>query len=186
MPIFDPAGWRREPQAYLVTFSCYGARVHGDERGSVDREHSAPGTPYLDAAPGREHVERRLMRSAPYRLDSARRDIVLKAVIETCRYRQWGLHAAHVRTTHVHAVVSSTTDRDTVLRDLKAYASRALNTEIPQEKDRKKWARHGSAPALWTDDQVVQAIYYVLQAQGSPMAVYSPGEMPPPSSEHPA
>ena len=35
------------PLAYLITFACYGARLHGDESGSVDRHHNLPGTPYL-------------------------------------------------------------------------------------------------------------------------------------------
>jgi hypothetical protein len=30
---------------YLITFSCYGARVHGDERGTVDRHHNWKATP---------------------------------------------------------------------------------------------------------------------------------------------
>ncbi len=97
-----------------------------------------------------------------------------------CKYRGWGLLAAHVRTNHVHAVVATGADRHAVLRDLKAYASRALNTRFPKDKLCKKWSRHGSHPALWTDEQIVRAVNYVLHGQGEHMAVYSP------ESEHPA
>lgn len=32
------------PLAYLITCRCYGTWLHGDARGSVDREHNGPGT----------------------------------------------------------------------------------------------------------------------------------------------
>jgi len=31
-----------DARAYLITFTTYGTWVHGDERGSVDREHNIP------------------------------------------------------------------------------------------------------------------------------------------------
>lgn len=39
------------PLAYLLTFRCYGTWLHGDARGSVDREHNTYGTPCLDPDP---------------------------------------------------------------------------------------------------------------------------------------
>ncbi len=36
------------PLAYFITFTCCGTWLHGDERGSVDREHNTPGTPVLE------------------------------------------------------------------------------------------------------------------------------------------
>jgi hypothetical protein len=30
---------------YLITFFCYGAHLHGDERGTVDRHHNWKATP---------------------------------------------------------------------------------------------------------------------------------------------
>ncbi|MGH9840991.1 MAG: hypothetical protein ACREEM_19730 [Blastocatellia bacterium] len=45
----------RIPLAYLITFRCYGTWLHGDERGSVDRDHNIYRTPFLprDAKSGR-------------------------------------------------------------------------------------------------------------------------------------
>jgi hypothetical protein len=34
---------------YLIIFACYGCHLHGNEPGSVDREHNVPGTPNLEA-----------------------------------------------------------------------------------------------------------------------------------------
>jgi hypothetical protein len=35
------------PLAYLITWTCYGTWLHGDERGAADLDHNIPGTPYL-------------------------------------------------------------------------------------------------------------------------------------------
>jgi hypothetical protein len=40
------------PLAYFITFSTYGSWLHGEEKGSVDRAHNLPGTPYLEADAG--------------------------------------------------------------------------------------------------------------------------------------
>ena len=36
-----------EPWAYLLTFACYGERLHGDQRGSVDPNHNGFLTAYI-------------------------------------------------------------------------------------------------------------------------------------------
>jgi hypothetical protein len=33
---------KRAVVTHLITFACYGCHLHGDESGSVDREHSLP------------------------------------------------------------------------------------------------------------------------------------------------
>jgi hypothetical protein len=43
-----------EPLAYFITFTTYGAWLHGRKPGSVDRDHNAPGTPFLPADPEQE------------------------------------------------------------------------------------------------------------------------------------
>ena len=42
-PVADASG--SVPLAYLITFRTYGTWLHGDARGSVDREHNVFGTP---------------------------------------------------------------------------------------------------------------------------------------------
>ena len=34
--------------SYFLTFTTYGTWLHGDTRGSVDREHNIVETPYLE------------------------------------------------------------------------------------------------------------------------------------------
>ena len=63
------------------------------------------------------------------------------------------------------------------MNDFKAYASRALNRVEAWEQRRKRWARHGSTRWLWKDQDVRDAVRYVVEGQGEAMAVFL-GEVP--------
>ena len=157
---------------YLITFACYGAHLHGDETGSVDRMHNQPGSRAIAADRGRVNLERRLMDQSPYVMDQARRDAVLASLLERSLQRGWNLLAAHVRANHVHVVIVADVVPERILNDLKAYASRVLNRLSLDAPDRKRWARHGSTRWLAEAESVVAAIQYVIEKQGEPMAVY--------------
>src|SRR4051794_35708079 len=117
------------------------------------------------------------MTQKPYRLDAVRRQIVLKSLQEVCSRRGWTLLAAHVRTNHVHVVITAHRKPEQVMTAIKAYSSRALNEYALDCPDRRRWARHGSTRYLWTEDAVRTAIQYVVREQGESMAVF---EMPSP------
>ena len=154
---------------YLITFSCSGAHLHGEESGSIDRDHNIYGSPRAEPNAKRVEFEREQMDQPPYLLDTVRRTTVLAALHDGCLRRGWNLWAAHVRTTHVHAVVESDDRLEMVRNAFKSYASRALN---PLETQRKRWTRHGSTRWLWKDKDVPEAIRYVVYEQGEAMEVY--------------
>jgi len=56
------------------------------------------------------------------------------------------------------------------LRELKAYASRALNARFGLKA--KRWARHGSRVPLWNPHRLDRAVDYAVRGQGEPMALY--------------
>ena len=58
------------------------------------------------------------------------------------------------------------------MNDFKAYASRGLNDAGFDNRERKRWTRHGSTRKLWTWEAVEAAIHYVVREQGEPMAVW--------------
>jgi REP element-mobilizing transposase RayT len=146
--------------------------LHGDEDGSVDRGHRLFGGPVVEMDAVREEAERRLMDQAPYLLDADRRAHVLESLGENCAYHGWILLAAHVRSTHVHAVVDAGVQPEKILSVFKAYASRRLTLGGFDAAGRKRWSRHGSTRWLWTDDDVRSAIQYVVDEQGEAMAVF--------------
>ena len=123
---------------YLITFACYGARVHGDEAPSVDRKHNIPGSPMLAPNFERAFAERRLMKQIAYSMDEPRRTSVLSSIVERCSERGWGLLAAHVRSNHVHIIVDADVAAERMMNDLKSYASRFLNQAGFDAPDRKR------------------------------------------------
>jgi REP element-mobilizing transposase RayT len=156
---------------YFITFACYGSHVHGAEAGFVDRRHNLPGSRTLDADSNRASVETEAMAQAPYLLDERARTVVLQAIQEVCAHRGWNLLAAHVRSNHVHVVVEADVKPEKAMNDFKSYASRALNF-VEADKTRRRWAHHGSTRWLWKDQDVREAIRYIVDEQGEPMALF--------------
>ena len=111
------------------------------------------------------------MDQPPYGLDHCRREAVLDGLLERCSSRHWKLLAAHVRTSHVHVVVEADVRPERIMNDLKSYASRCLNRLGLDDSVRKRWARHGSTRWLWKDEDARQALQYVIEGQGEPMAL---------------
>lgn len=167
-----PQGDRFCVLRYFITFACYGAHLHGDESGSVDRQHNVPGNRMLEADPRRASVDQNRMNQPPYLLDRAAREVVLGALSEVCVHRGWSLLAAHVRTNHVHVIVEADDSPEKVMNGFKSYASRGLNRMGRDGLDRKRWARHGSTRWPWKDQDVRDAIRYVVEEQGEAMAVF--------------
>lgn len=151
------------PLAYLCTFRCYGAVVHGENGETVDREHHRFGAAYLPRQPQRAALQRGLMKEDPYLLDTDRRKLVRAGIEKGCRARAWTLHALHVRGTHVHAVVTPDVPPARALGSLKAWASREL--ALLDGGRTHRWAR-----------QLRQAARYVVDGQGFWMeCVFAPG-----------
>lgn len=160
------------PIAYFITFSAYGVWLHGREIGSVDKQHNEVGTPFLPPDADTERAERANMREPPYLLDGPRRGIVLRTVLEVAAHRRWTVRACHVRTSHVHVIVTGNATPEKIMSDLKPYASRRLKEQLNEPADRKRWTQHGSTLYLWNEQQLAEKITYVLHGQGPPMAVY--------------
>jgi hypothetical protein len=162
-----------DPLAYFISFACYGCRLHGDDRGSVDRRHNVYGTPVLPPDPELAASRGAAMTHAPYSLDGDRPVIVLSAIVGLAEKRGWPVWAAHVRTEHLHVVLTAAgADIDRVMADLKAAASFRLNRAYPADRGRPYWARHGSTRYVWDEAQLAPVLDYVLNQQGEPMAVY--------------
>ena len=162
---------------YLITFACYGARLHGDESGSVDRHHNLVGSRLLEPDGERVMAERREMLQDPYVLDEAARQLVLAAIQRHCGYRDWNLLAVHVRSNYVHIIVEGETRPERIMNEFKSYASRELNQSTSERPDRKRWARHGSTRWLCKDEDVRHALHYVVDEQGEPMALFVADEL---------
>lgn len=158
------------PLAYFLSWTCYASWLHGDERGSVDRDHNAFGTPWLPPDPGREKREYERSRGPAVRLDGARRDIVRRTIEDHCRIRSWSIHALNVRTNHVHVVVSCAVAPERAMDQFKAWCTRRLREAGLADKDARIWTEHGSTRYLWDEVSLAGAVKYVVEGQGPDLA----------------
>ena len=160
------------PLAYFITFATYGAWLHGRDMGSIDKQHNEYGTPFLETNSDREKTEQSNMREPPYVLGTYRRRVVLATIREVCRHRRWNLWACHVRSNHVHVVISAEAKPEKIMTDLKAYSSRRLKEQLKEAADAKRWTQHGSTRYLWKEEEVAATIEYALDGQGESMECF--------------
>ena len=158
--------------AYLITFHTYGSWLPGDERGTVRRGRNRYGEPMHGRCDALQVRSRLLLHSAPVVLGVAERLVVLRAVLEVCQHRAWSMHAAHVRTNHVHVVVTAGAAPERITGDLKAWSTRRLVEAGHRSRGARVWVRGGSRRVLWDEAALVAARFYVLKEQGEPL----PGE----------
>jgi REP element-mobilizing transposase RayT len=157
------------PLGYLITFRTDGTWLHGDGRGSVDRNHRRYGTPVLPPSPRREHIERQLLKQRPVKVNRRQRVAIDSEIRKTCAHRKWELWALNVRTNHVHCVVTANCKSRSVLIALKANATRSMREIGCWRSDLSPWSRGGSRKKIWTDKELANAIAYVVENQGEPL-----------------
>ncbi|HYE61877.1 MAG TPA: transposase [Phycisphaerales bacterium] len=160
--------------AYFITFHTYGSWLHGRDRGSVDRDHNRPGTPMLPPDALREAAEFAELKHPPIELCAERRYVVHHTIEEVCAYRKWILKVHHVRSTHVHVVVSAGTTPERVMNDLKGYSTRRMREVGVYAMDISPWSYHGSTRYIDSEESLVRAIKYVRDEQGSPLEMARP------------
>lgn len=161
-----------QPFAYFITFRTYGTWLHGDARTSVDREHNIFDTPRIKQDTLRYHHMEKNLKGEEFLLTIPQREIVLQAIIEVCQYSKWYLHSVHVRTNHVHIIVSTDQNPEYIMGKMKAYASRALNKNFPELKGRKFWTAHGSTRYIFSKNFLHPIMRYVILEQGENSICY--------------
>ncbi|QDT76216.1 hypothetical protein [Lacipirellula limnantheis] len=142
---------------WLLTWTTYGTWLPGDARGFVspisrESEHgkwtreNRPGVAYDQDLPERLEQSRQLLKGAPVFLRLPQAELLLGQFGETAIHRGWGLLAAAVMRAHAHLVVGVTGDPepDALLRDFKAYGSRALNRRFSRPESGTWWTEGGS------------------------------------------
>jgi REP element-mobilizing transposase RayT len=168
-------GAANDPLGYLLTWTCYGTWLHGDDRGSVDLDHNAPGSPFLPPDEPRRMTEYHALRHEPVTLDDTARRIVHETILEHARIRQWEVRAVNVRTNHVHVVVQcGEVHPRKVIQQFKDWATRRLRAAGVVDQDTHVWTDGGSGRFLWDERSIANAIDYVMEYQGADLTNQSP------------
>ena len=112
-----------DPTAYFLTWTSYGTRLPGDDRGwnrKGDEANLHPDPLGHDSAGSR-------LKEAPFQLAENDREVVEATIRKHCEIRKWILHALNIRSNHVHVVVSAANyDPETVASQFKAWCTRML------------------------------------------------------------
>ena len=163
---------------WLFTWTTYGTWLPGDVRGFVsnvrdgpgrERRHNKVGTPYDADIPGLRKAALKNMRGGPIFLTSSQAVMVFRQIQETGHIRGWHLSAVAIIPNHVHVVLGVSGDPDPggILRDLKSYASRALNNWWTKPPCGTWWTESGSKRKLKDSKSIIGAVRYVRQQRGA-------------------
>ncbi len=100
-------------------------------------------------------------------LGNSQRAVVTKIIADHCEIRGWSLLACNVRTNHVHVVVGNcgTTAPETVMSQLKAWATRRLREAGFIAADARVWTEHGSTRWINDEESLARAVEYVMNGQ---------------------
>ena len=156
-----------QPVGYLLTWTCYGTWLHGDERTSIRRELKKHGCPRIESDPPMLAAMQRKLSQPAFLIEANGRGVVEDTVAEVCDHRGWYLAECNVRTNHVHVVLCGPATPEKMLGDLKAWCTRKLREKEIVARDRKVWTDGGSTRYLWNAEDLAAAVDYVKNRQGS-------------------
>jgi REP element-mobilizing transposase RayT len=151
---------------YFITWTCYGTWLHGDERSSVDDDHSRYLWPRVRPNAQLEAAVRHRLKGKPVTLDAEARAVAEQAIRDHCELRGWFIRALSVRSNHVHLVVLGVdAPPETIMKQCKDWATRRLRDAGLVPPQGRVWTAHGSTQYLFTVESVADAADYVLNRQ---------------------
>jgi REP element-mobilizing transposase RayT len=160
--IFDNlSGGMHFPLAYHITFGTYGTRLHGDERGTIDRTMNKFGEPIVGVDVEWQQIERSLLKFPPRVLTLEQRLFIEEVVPSVCIRGGWKHLATAAAPDHVHNVLSAEVEGKDVRKWLKRWVSEAMNERWTLQEGEVWWAECGSVRWVWTEDYYERAIDYV-------------------------
>ncbi|HVS40035.1 MAG TPA: transposase [Gemmataceae bacterium] len=174
---------------WLLTWTTYGTWLPGDPRGSVTSvrdgpgpraEHDQPGTAWEGPLPRLHAAAAAALKGPPIYLTIEQAEALLGQFRETAAYRRWLLCGAAVMANHVHLVVGVPGDpnAEDLIRDFKAYGSRALNQRWGKPSNGSWWSGGGGSRRKLPDAAAVRAALGYLRNQSKPLLIWIADDQP--------
>ena len=152
--------------AYHITFGVYGCRLHGDERGTVDRRHNLYGDPVLGELPGWVTREKNLVAHTIPVLTPDHRSRVEECIPDICKKGGWLYHVAACQPEHVHALLTADFEGKAVRRWLKTWLSKEMSRVYPEITH--WWAEGGSVKHIWDETYFNEVFRYISEQRLTP------------------
>lgn len=155
-----------------ITFTAFGARLHGDDRPTVDREHNLYGTPFLEPDPARHRIEHQLM-SAPAVILSLEKRLLIEDAIPRIRERwSWDFIVCAAATDHIHSLIAI--EQRFHGKQARALLKRELTTALDERWAATKrqdgmswWCEGGSTKAVKDGDYFGNAFWYIWRQRAT-------------------
>jgi REP element-mobilizing transposase RayT len=155
------------PLAYHITWGTYGTRLHGDERGTVDRSMNKFGEPIIGAEESWQRMETKLLRFPPRELTLDQRQFIEKSIPGICVRGGWEYIATAAARDHVHNILRATVDGKDIRKWPKRWISEAMTKRWPVLPEQVWWAECGSVKWIWTEDYFDRAVAYVRKQRAT-------------------
>ena len=98
------------PLCYHITFGTYGTRLHGDDRGTVDREQNAFDEPIV-GRDGEWQQEEALLLKFPARMLTIEQRLAVEQIVpQVCVRGGWDHIATAAAPDHVHNLIRATVE----------------------------------------------------------------------------
>jgi hypothetical protein len=154
--------------AYHITWGTYGTRLHGDPRGTVDRTHNQYKSPILRFDEHRWEEEKSKLKYPPVRFDIAKRTIVESMIPGVCVRGYWNFHACAAGKDHVHVILNSPNNPETIRQLRKRWLGQDLTTKYQPINQGSWWAECGSIRWINDEEYLRQATDYVNRQRATP------------------
>jgi len=155
------------PLAYHLTIAAHGARLHGDDRPTVDKLHNEYGSPFLPNDPVRVRIERDRMAHDAVTLTYPHRAHIETVIPAICARGNWDYHAAAAAPNHVHTLLSTESDPYDVRKWFKRWLGESLEKKWPLKSAPRWWADGGSIKHVWNTAYFHQAIDYIVRQRAT-------------------
>lgn len=125
---------------YFITMTTRGSWLHGDERGSFERNGK-----YLPPSIDRFEQDKALLNQPPFAFTPAMIDVVKQAFQEVAAQRGWKIYALTVQEHHAHVVLWARHEKGENVRNaLKSKATMRLRRANWISPQQEPWTRLGN------------------------------------------
>jgi hypothetical protein len=154
--------------AYHITWGTYGTRLHGDPRGTVDRQHNEFGTPVLGYDEHRWEREKENLNFDPVVFTRDEMRLVESLIPGICERGHWIYRTCAAGPDHVHVILASEHNPETIRRLLKRWLSQELSSRKPLPDGAVWWAECGSIKWIDSERYLKNATKYVTDQRATP------------------
>lgn len=159
-----------------ITFGTHGARLHGGDALTVDREHNRRGEAFIARNPDREREEAARLRGTMVRLTDEQRAFIERTIPRLCERGGRMLRTCAAppppEDDHVHVLLDADPHRHgkDIRKWLKRWLSEPLTVEFGPPAAGEGWAEGGSTKPVKEERYLNNAYAYVARQRSTPPA----------------